>query len=112
MINSVCKTRLFTRVDLDKECQTGSSGAMEGPEPRRENPVLFHKHLVGKKKPDHKRGSVLEAISVKSSSQDRSTESISEMEREKEKGELYLVNNFHESVWGKNVGNLALFVLH
>lgn len=86
---------------------------MEGPEPRRENPVLFHKHLVGKKKsPDHKRGSVLEAISVKSSSQDRSTESTSEMEREKEKRELYLVNNFHESVWGKNVCNLALFVLH
>jgi len=43
---------------------------------------------------------VLEAISVKSSSQDRSTESTSEMEREKEKRELYLVNNFHESVRG------------
>lgn len=85
---------------------------MQGPEPRRENPVLFHKHLVEKKKPDHKRGSVLGAISVKSSSQDRSTESTSEMEREKEKRELYLVNNFHESVWGKNVCNLALFVLH
>lgn len=37
--------------------------------PGEKNPVLFHKHLVGKKKkkkkPDHKRGSVLEAISEK-----------------------------------------------
>lgn len=49
VINSVRRTRLFTRADLDKESQTGSSGAMEGPEPRRENPVLFHKHLVEKK---------------------------------------------------------------
>lgn len=54
---------------------------------------------------------MLGAISVKSSSQDRSTESMSEMERGKEKRELYLVNNFHESAWGKNVCNLALFVL-
>lgn len=82
--------------------------------PRRENPVLFHKHLVEKKKKkaDHKRGSVLEAISVKGSNQDRSTESTSEMEKEKEKRELYWVNNFYESVWGKNVCNLALFVQH
>lgn len=49
MINSVCQARLFTRTDLDQASQTGSSGVMEGPEPRRENPVLFHKHLVEKK---------------------------------------------------------------
>lgn len=74
------------------------------------NPVLFRKHLVGKEGgvPDHKRGSVFEAISVKRSSQDTSTESASGMEREKK--ELYLVNNFYESGWGKNFCNL--FVLH
>lgn len=60
------------------------------------------------KKPDNKRGSVLGAISAKSPSQDRSTESRSEMERGEEKRELYLVNNFHESAWGKNVCNLAV----
>lgn len=34
------------------------------------------------------------------------------MESEEEKRELYLVNNFHESVLGKNVRNLVLFALH
>lgn len=34
------------------------------------------------------------------------------MEREEAKTELYLVNNFYESVLGKNVHNLALLVLH
>lgn len=97
----------------------GSHEAVQGwrdwerPEPRREKPVLFHKHLIEKKKkPDHKRGSVLEAISVKSSSQDRSSESTCEMEREEEKKELYSVNNFHESELGKNVRNFVLFALH
>lgn len=85
-----------------KKNQTCSSAGMERPEPRREKPVLFHKHLIEEKKnPDHKRGSVLKAISVKSSSQDRSSESTCEMEREEEKRELYLDNNFHESVLRK-----------
>lgn len=91
VINSVCRTRLFTRAGPDKESQTGSSGAMEGPEPRREKSCSFSQTPCRKKKknPDHKRGSVLEAISEKSSSQDRSTESTSEMEREREKGALF-----------------------
>lgn len=62
--------------------------------PGPKNPALFHKHLIGEeeKKSDHKRGSVFEAISVKRSGQDTSTESKSE--RETERRELYLVNNF------------------
>lgn len=31
-----------------------------------------------------------------------------ERERESEKRDLYLVNDFHDSVWGKNVCNLAV----
>ena len=31
---------------------------LEGPEPRRENPVLFHKHLVEKKKVKKKKRSL------------------------------------------------------
>ena len=53
---------------------------------------------------------MLEAVPVKSSGRDRSTESG--MEKENEEKELYLLNNFHESERGKNVCNLALFVLH
>lgn len=60
--------------------------------------------------PDHKRGSVFEAISVKRSGQDTSTESTSGMEREKK--ELYLVNNFYESGWGWGGDLCNLFVLH
>lgn len=60
--------------------------------PGPKNPVLFHKHLIGEeeKKSDHKRGSVFEAISVKRSSQDTSTESTSKSEkRDREKGALF-----------------------
>lgn len=82
---------------------------MEGPEPRRKNPVLFHKHLVEKRSLTTKEALCLRLFQLRVLAR---TDPPSEMEKGKEKRELYLVNNFHESVWGKNVCNLALFVLH
>lgn len=108
VINSVRWKCLFTGVDLDKKKRTRQQQTWidgKGPEPRSENPVLFHQHLVVKKTAHHKRSSVLEAISVKRSGQGRSTES--EWNGKTEKG-LHLVNNFHESARGRG----GLFVLH
>lgn len=94
VINSVCRTRLFTRAGPDKESQTGSSGAMEGPEPRREKSCSFSQTPCRKKKKTKKNLTTKEALCLrlfqkKTSSQDRSTESTSEMEREREKGALF-----------------------
>lgn len=79
-----------------------------GPEPRRENPVLFHKHLVGKKKKKNlttKEALCLRLFQFRVLAR---TDPPRAQVRWKEKKELYLVNNFHESVWGKNVCNLAV----
>lgn len=106
VINKVRGTRLFTRAGVDKGRQNRQhTGWWMDLSPGPKNPVLFHKHLIGEggKKSDHKRGSVFEAISVKRSSQDTSTESTSKSERETERRELYLVNNFR---MGENWCNL------
>lgn len=109
----MCRTRLFTRADLDKDSQTGSSGAMEGPEPRRENPVLFHKHLEEKKNGlTTKESLCLRLFQLRVLARTDPLRAQVRWKERKRETELYLVNNFHESLWEKNVCNLALFVLH
>lgn len=102
VINSVCRTRLFTRAGPDKESQTGSSGAMEGPEPRREKSCSFSQTPCRKKKKTLTTKEALCSRLFQKRVLARTDPPRAQVRwKEKEKKELYLVNNFHESVRGE-----------